>query len=192
MRRTMKISVLSLLGLALVALAGTPAQAHKWKRGYERGDHHEAHAVVIKHGKHGKHGRHHGWKRHRHGHDRSVVVVKKYKPVTRVIVKEVRPRHRHHRRHRHDHYGDPLANLLGRILAGAVANTLETGRSGQTVVWNNPDSGTVTQVTPVRTYRTASGQYCREYTTTGTIGGYQEDLYGTACRQQDGSWLRVQ
>lgn len=191
MRRSMRYSILALLGLATVALSGGPAFADSWKREHVRGDRNGVRTVVIErtdrgrhHGWRKGHGRHHGWRQRHRGHGRTVVVVKRPQPVTRVIVKEVRPRH-----HRHD---DPLARLLGHVLAGAFANTLETGRSGRTVAWTNPDSGATSSVTPIRTYRSASGQYCREYQTTGSIGGYDEDLYGTACRQPDGSWIRVQ
>lgn len=37
-------------------------------------------------------------------------------------------------------------------------------------------------------YQDRSGRYCREYQTTGRIGGRQERLYGTACLMPDGSW----
>jgi hypothetical protein len=33
-----------------------------------------------------------------------------------------------------------------------------------------------------------SGRYCREYRTTGRIGGRLEELWGVACLQPDGSW----
>ena len=32
---------------------------------------------------------------------------------------------------------------------------------------------------------------CRDYRTTATIEGRQQQLYGTACRQPDGSWQRA-
>lgn len=64
---------------------------------------------------------------------------------------------------------------------------LETARVGQTTTWQNPDTGTTYAVTPTHTYQTASGP-CREYTTESIIGGQRETVYGTACRQPDGSW----
>jgi len=42
-------------------------------------------------------------------------------------------------------------------------------------------------VTPTKTYETAAGP-CREYTIDAIIGGSTEKIYGTACRQADGSW----
>ncbi len=63
--------------------------------------------------------------------------------------------------------------------------------SGNTVAWNNPDSGNSGTVTPQRTFQTAGGTYCREYQQTVRIGGHREDAYGTACRQPDGAWQVV-
>jgi surface antigen len=45
---------------------------------------------------------------------------------------------------------------------------------------------------PSRTYQTASGQYCREFQQTVTIAGEENQGFGTACRQSDGSWKIVQ
>ena len=45
--------------------------------------------------------------------------------------------------------------------------------------------------TPVKTYQTDNGQYCREFQQTITVGGQTESAYGTACRQPDGSWQIV-
>ena len=97
--------------------------------------------------------------------------------------------------------------LLGGLLGGAVGNyldqrdqklaqqaahnALETAPSGTTTTWKNPDNGHSGGVTPKRTYQTASGQYCREYTQTITVGGKKQTSYGTACRQPDGQWKIV-
>jgi len=97
--------------------------------------------------------------------------------------------------------------LLGGLLGGAVGNyldqrdqqlaakathsALETTPAGTTTAWKNPDSGHSGNVTPKRTYQTASGQYCRDYTQTINIGGKRQTSYGTACRQPDGQWKIV-
>ena len=65
---------------------------------------------------------------------------------------------------------------------------LETARTGQSITWNNPDSGHSGAITPTRTYQTTSGQYCREFQQTITIGGQPQQSFGTACRQPDGTW----
>jgi surface antigen len=97
--------------------------------------------------------------------------------------------------------------ILGGLLGGAIgerldaadrqranaaaAQALEAVPSGQSVTWRNPDSGNAGTVTPVRTYQTATGQYCREYTQTINVGGERHQSYGTACRQPDGTWRIV-
>ena len=65
---------------------------------------------------------------------------------------------------------------------------LEKNKIGQKSEWSNPDSGNNGNVTPTRTYQTASGSSCREYQQTVTIGGKTEQAFGRACRQPDGSW----
>jgi surface antigen len=77
------------------------------------------------------------------------------------------------------------------IAAQSSQNTLETAPSGTTTSWHNPDSGNSGTVTPTRTYQNSSGQYCREFQQTITIGGQDERSFGTACRQPDGSWRIV-
>lgn len=98
--------------------------------------------------------------------------------------------------------------LLGGLLGGAVGNALdqrdrqiaaqtaqhsfETSPTGTTSTWQNPDSGHSGTVTPTRTYENTSGQHCREFQQTVTVGGETQQAYGTACRQPDGSWQIVQ
>lgn len=71
-----------------------------------------------------------------------------------------------------------------------VSQALETGRSGVPFGWNNPDTGNRYSVVPAPAYPTAQGP-CREYTVDSVIGGRPEKVYGTACRQPDGSWRAV-
>lgn len=68
-----------------------------------------------------------------------------------------------------------------------AAQTLETVRTGVPTAWQNPDTGYEYQMVPTRTYETGTGP-CREYTIDAVIGGKREKVYGTACRQPDGSW----
>ena len=67
-------------------------------------------------------------------------------------------------------------------------HSLEYNRTHESSSWRNPDSGNNYTVTPTRTWQTDSGRYCREYTTEAIIDGRTETVYGTACRQADGSW----
>lgn len=43
-----------------------------------------------------------------------------------------------------------------------------------------------------QTYVDDRGQTCREYQSTGSVGGRLQQTYGTACLQADGSWRIVQ
>lgn len=88
--------------------------------------------------------------------------------------------------------GSEIGSSLDRADQGYAAragsNAFESARSGQSIAWNNPDSGHYGTVTPMRTFEQAPGQYCREYQQTVNVGGQQQSSYGTACRMPDGSW----
>jgi surface antigen len=62
---------------------------------------------------------------------------------------------------------------------------------GETITWNNPESGNYGSVTPVRDGTSASGRYCREFQQTIVVGGEERQGYGIACRQEDGTWRIV-
>jgi surface antigen len=83
--------------------------------------------------------------------------------------------------------GNYLDDRDKKMAADSAHRALESAPSGQSVAWNNPDSGHSGTVTPVRTYQ-SGGTYCREYQQTVTIDGKPQQSYGTACRQPDGSW----
>ncbi len=68
-----------------------------------------------------------------------------------------------------------------------AGQTLETVPTGATKEWVNPDSGAAYSVTPTHTYE-SQGTPCREFTMDAEVGGQEEQVYGTACRQADGSW----
>lgn len=100
-----------------------------------------------------------------------------------------------------------VGTLLGAFLGSEVGSSLdradnsyanqagqqafESARAGQSIAWNNPDSGHGGAVTPMRTYEQAPGQFCREYQQTVVVGGQEQRSFGTACRQPDGSWKVV-
>ena len=72
--------------------------------------------------------------------------------------------------------------------AQAYDEAIDISPTGTTTSWANPDSGNSGTYTPTQTYQTESGQYCREFQQTITVGGETQDAYGTACRQPDGTW----
>ena len=73
----------------------------------------------------------------------------------------------------------------------AAQQSLEVQRSGSTQGWKKPDAGNSGTFTPTRTYQDGSGQYCREYRQTITLGDRTEQAFGSACRQPDGNWKVV-
>lgn len=68
-----------------------------------------------------------------------------------------------------------------------VAHSLENVRTGVETSWRNPDTGYQYRVVPTSTYE-QNAMPCREYQVDASIGNEQEKIYGTACRQADGSW----
>lgn len=59
---------------------------------------------------------------------------------------------------------------------------------GETISWNNPDSGNYGTITPVKDGYSSSGRYCREYQQKIVVDGREQAAFGTACQQPDGSW----
>ena len=74
------------------------------------------------------------------------------------------------------------------LLGQTFQNTMENAPTNQVGGWSNPDSGNSGTVTPTQTMMSANNQPCREFNTTVNIGGELSQAYGTACRQNDGSW----
>lgn len=102
--------------------------------------------------------------------------------------------------------GRTVAIILGALIGSAVganigrhmdeqdrirtAEAMEYNPTGRSSTWRNPDTQTAYTVTPTRTYETNAGP-CREFTMDAEVGGKPEQVYGTACRQPDGSWKIV-
>jgi surface antigen len=110
----------------------------------------------------------------------------------------------------HGDAGVPLAivgGALGASIGGSVgarldeadrmklelarAHALQYSPSGEATKWYNPDSGNRGAIVPGQAYQDPKGAYCREFTQTVIIAGQEEEAYGRACRQPDGSWLIV-
>jgi surface antigen len=92
-------------------------------------------------------------------------------------------------------FGKSIGESLDRAdrqYAGRAERRAESAPIGQTISWNNPDSGHSGTVTPTRDgINNGTGEYCREYHTEIYVGGKLEDAYGTSCRQPDGTWQIV-
>jgi surface antigen len=91
--------------------------------------------------------------------------------------------------------GAILGVLLGATVGRAVddddracaGNAMAYAPVGRPIYWENPGAGIAYQIVPVRQYY-AYGLPCREYTAKARIGGRNQRIHGTACRQPDGSW----
>lgn len=96
-----------------------------------------------------------------------------------------------------------VGTLLGALVGSEVGRSLDkadmlyaqranqqahSAPIGDTISWNNPESGNRGTVTPVRDGYADSGDYCREYQQTIYVGGQQETATGIACRNADGTW----
>ena len=81
---------------------------------------------------------------------------------------------------------------VDRMRANEAVVSARTAPIGETITWNNPQSGNYGSVTPMRDGTAASGEYCREFQQSITVAGRKEQGYGIACRQPDGTWRIVQ
>lgn len=87
--------------------------------------------------------------------------------------------------------GGELGKSLDRADYAAMnqaQNRVYSAPIGQTISWNNPQSGNSGTYVPIRDGRTNTGAYCREYQQTIYVGGQQQTATGQACQQSDGTW----
>lgn len=87
--------------------------------------------------------------------------------------------------------GGAVGRAMDEVDQNCIGQALEHADNGRNVVWQNPAGDQRYAVSPVSTYRADDGRYCREYVTTAEIAGKRQQVYGTACRQPDGSWQIV-
>lgn len=83
--------------------------------------------------------------------------------------------------------GNSIGKTMDKVDRMEMQRALETAPTGRPVTWTNPDNGNRYSVKTTRTYY-AKEQPCREYITHASIGGKNQQIYGRACRQADGSW----
>ena len=88
-------------------------------------------------------------------------------------------------------YKDLTVGDLGIARAG-LQDALETRRSAELAPWGNVATGASGSFMPLRTFRIKSGFFCREYRETLLLAGVLADRIGTACRADNGVWIRVQ
>lgn len=87
--------------------------------------------------------------------------------------------------------GKSVGRHMDQVDQYCTGQTFEYAQDRQSIQWHNPDERTTYSVTPINHFQTRDGRYCREYTSQASIGGRQQQTYGTACRQPDGSWQIV-
>ncbi|WP_439816128.1 hypothetical protein [Zavarzinia sp. CC-PAN008] len=76
-------------------------------------------------------------------------------------------------------------------LTAAVGRALESATSGAQVNWVDPDTGVQAEVRPVRTWRSASGHWCRAFQQELRLGPAAERQDRVACRTGSGTWEPV-
>ncbi|EKD53725.1 MAG: OspA [uncultured bacterium] len=93
--------------------------------------------------------------------------------------------------------------VAGALIGGAIGKNmddtdrlkmnqaLDNNSLGQPAYWKNQNTGNSYTVVPTQNVTVDGNQYCREYRSTANIAGKKQQVYGTACRQPDGSWKAV-
>lgn len=93
--------------------------------------------------------------------------------------------------------------IAGAIIGGSIGKNmdqndrmrmnraLDNNNVGQPAYWHNANSDAEYEVVPVKNVTIEGHEYCREYRTVANIAGKKQQMYGTACRQPDGTWQAV-
>ena len=87
--------------------------------------------------------------------------------------------------------GSEIGKSLDRADMAYLNRANQTAHSapiGESVSWNNPDSGNYGTVTPTRDGYSDRDRYCREYEQEIFVAGRRETAVGTACQNADGTW----
>jgi surface antigen len=90
--------------------------------------------------------------------------------------------------------GDPvlyqgLAESDVNLASQLVQATLESTPDGATRRWTNPQTGNRGEITPLRTYASEDGHFCRDYREELAIAGDSGRFYHTACRDDSARWV---
>ncbi|MEP2703554.1 MAG: RT0821/Lpp0805 family surface protein [Roseibium sp.] len=80
--------------------------------------------------------------------------------------------------------------LKDKALAQSSFQTaLEKSVSGKSTSWKNSATGARGSITPIKTWKTSSGFYCRTYKERIRLAsGKSQNSGGTACRSKSGGW----
>ncbi len=90
----------------------------------------------------------------------------------------------------------PHANTLlapsdRKLLVETAQDALETGKTGRSAPWSNPETKARGAVTPTLTYEKDGRPPCREYRVTLIVQEKTHEAADTACRQASGAWKSV-
>ena len=75
-----------------------------------------------------------------------------------------------------------------KLAARLMQTTLEKAPDGTMRRWSNDQTGNSGEITPLRTYATEDGTFCREYREELAVGGATGRFYHTACRDDAARW----
>lgn len=81
-----------------------------------------------------------------------------------------------------------LTPLESQTLQRVTNQALETRLSGDSLDWYDTETGRRGVITPVRTFKTAQGRFCREFTDQRLLEGGAQEQRGIACREPQGGW----
>jgi len=84
--------------------------------------------------------------------------------------------------------GGKIGQSMDQADRARMNSALENNPTGKPAYWTNDKTGTTYDVVPVKNTTVNGNPYCREYRSTANIAGKQQQVYGTACRQPDGTW----
>ncbi|HSA83023.1 MAG TPA: RT0821/Lpp0805 family surface protein [Geminicoccaceae bacterium] len=84
---------------------------------------------------------------------------------------------------------EALADSDVELAARTMQSTLERAPDGATRSWANEQTGHRGSLTPIRTYVTESGYFCREYREELVIGADRGSFHQFACRDEDARWV---
>jgi len=96
-------------------------------------------------------------------------------------------------------FGSMIGKEISRTLSQAdirradksAQKAMETGNTGKTVTWNNPDTGNSGTYKPISDRKQEGHKVCRDFESAVVIDGEKNVATGRACRQPDGSWKIV-
>jgi surface antigen len=74
------------------------------------------------------------------------------------------------------------------LAAELLQTTLESAADGASRSWSNRETGNRGEITPLRTYVSETGYFCRDYREELTVAGDSGRFYHTACRDDGARW----